>query len=257
MNTDILDDIIECLSLLHIPDTLSPNEAAIKIQKLFRGYICRAKRLPLIMYYVQKYLQEQHISFCTQSNDGRINSCFDEDKLIELLSKKFYGKIKKPKCRMWYDVLLFDTIYGWIPVNIKSTTTKTSDNTGNLAMCVYAYTDEILNIHSTVSYKNGEMSKLLINKLKNKQYNYSKKDYFFIVINKTDTTNIIINSVKGLSVLTHNINNLPFQIKWCKNNTFKYDVIRNKINLFIECINKRSFSWKEQFIMDAKNLKCI
>lgn len=32
-------------------------------------------------------------------------------------------------------------MYGWIPVNIKTTTTLTNDNTGNLAMCVYAYTD--------------------------------------------------------------------------------------------------------------------
>ena len=60
------------------------------------------------------------------------------------------SRIKKPKARMWYDILVKDYQYGWLPVNIKTTTTKTSDNTGNLAICVYAYTNEQLkleNIH--------------------------------------------------------------------------------------------------------------
>ena len=39
---------------------------------------------------------------------------------------------------MWYDILAFDNMYNWIPINIKTTTTTTSDNTGNLAICVYA-----------------------------------------------------------------------------------------------------------------------
>ena len=37
---------------------------------------------------------------------------------------------------MWYDILAYDYMYKWIPINIKTTTTKTSDNTGNLTMCV-------------------------------------------------------------------------------------------------------------------------
>ena len=37
---------------------------------------------------------------------------------------------------MWYDILVFDYMYGWLPINIKITTMKTNDNTGNLAMCV-------------------------------------------------------------------------------------------------------------------------
>ena len=33
--------------------------------------------------------------------------------------EKFGNKIKKPKIRMWYDILAFDYIYGWIPVKNK------------------------------------------------------------------------------------------------------------------------------------------
>jgi len=158
-------------------------------------------------------LQKEIIEFSSYSNDGRINSCMDEDKIIKLLISEFKDRIIKPKFRMWYDILLFDYLYGWIPVNIKSTTMLTSDNTGNLTMCVYAYTNQILDINT-------------------------KKDYYFIVFNKNDSNDIIINSLKGLNILTPNINNLPFQICWNKNRLFIYGKIKDKVKLFIDCLKK-------------------
>ena len=133
----------------------------IKIQKWFRGCMIRLKQLPLIMYKIQKYLKSKTIQFSTQNEDGRINSCMDEDVVIQLLVEMFGNKIQTPKIRMWYDLLAFDYIYGWVPINIKTTTTITSDNTGNLAMCVYAYTDEVLDINMDKSYANGKMSEIL------------------------------------------------------------------------------------------------
>ena len=227
----------------------------IKIQKWFRGCILRLKQLPLIMYKIKKYLKLQAFQFSTQNEDGRINSCIDEDEVIKLLIEKFDKKIKKPKIRMWYDILAFDYIYGWVPINIKTTTTITSDNTGNLAMCVYAYTNEILDIHRDKSYENGKMSDILFNKLKNKKYNTNnKKDYYFIVLNKTDASDIIINSVKGLTILTPNINNLPFQVNWDKNRLFKYENIKKKIEIFINCLQKPKPSWKEVFMLNIRTL---
>ena len=130
----------------------------IKIQKWFRGCILRLKQLPLIMYKIKQYLKIKAFQFSIQNEDGRINSCIDEDKIIKLIIEKFGNKIKKPKIRMWYDILAFDYIYGWIPINIKTTTTLTSDNTGNLAMCVYSYTNEMLDLHRSKSYENGKIS---------------------------------------------------------------------------------------------------
>ena len=211
--------------------------------------------MPLIMYKIKKYLKTQTFKLSNQNEDGRINSCDDEDVIIKLIIEKFGNKIKKPKIRMWYDILVFDYIYGWIPVNIKTTTTLTSDNTGNLAMCVYAYTDETLDIRDK-SYENGKMSDILFDKLKNKKYNINnKKDYYFIVLNKRNTKDIIINSVKGLTSLTPNINNLPFQVCWDKNRIFKYENINKKIKLFIDCLQKPKPSWKENFMYNIRTLK--
>jgi len=140
----------------------------IQIQKWYRGSIFRLKQLPLIMYKIQNYLKLQAFQFSSQNEDGRINSCIDEAEVIILLIEKFGSRIKKPEKRHWYDILAYDYMYGWIPINIKTTTTLTSDNTGNLAMCVYAYTDETLDIYRNRSYENGKMSNILFNKLKKK-----------------------------------------------------------------------------------------
>jgi hypothetical protein len=232
------------------------NVAIIKIQAWFRGSSFRLKRLPLIMYKIQNYLKLQVFQFSSQNEDGRINSCLDEVEVVKLLSIKFGARIKIPEKRHWYDILAYDYIYGWIPINIKTTTTLTSDNTGNLAMCVYAYTNEVLDIHSNKSYDNGKMSNILVNKLKNKEYNFvSKKDYYFIVLNKTDSSIIIVNSVKGLTLLTPNINNLPFQVCWNNNRIYKYENIVKKITQFIDCLQKPKPSWKEKFMSNIRTLK--
>lgn len=251
-----MDYTLKKLTLLSIDETKIIK--IIKIQKWFRGCLYRLKNLPLIMYMIKKYLESQDFQFSNHNKDGRINSCIDEDEIIKLLIKKFNNKIKKPKIRMWYDILAFDFICGWIPINIKTTTTTTTmtnDNTGNLAMCVYAYTDEMLDIHSDRTYENGKMSNILFYKLKNKKYNFNnKKDYYFIVLNKTNPNDIIINSVKGLTFLTPNINNLPFQVCWNKNRIFKYENINQKIKLFIDCLQKPKPSWKETFMLNIRTL---
>ena len=147
----------------------------------------------------RSYLKKDFLKFSKCSEDGRLNSSVDEIEIINKLVAKFGSNIIcKSPCRMWHDMQVFDTFYGWIPVNIKSTTTITADNTGNLAMCVYAYTDEQLCLNKM--YKNGDMAKLLFEKLKKNELNFcKKKDYFFLILNKTNK-DVIINSVKGLSV---------------------------------------------------------
>lgn len=234
-------------------DTL--NEIIVRIQAWFRGHMFRLKRLPLIMYKLQKFMKSQNIQCSNVNEDGRVNSCIDEDVVVKMLQDKFGDRIKKPNIRMWYDMLVFDDIYGWIPVNIKTTTTLTNDNTGNLAMCVHSYTDKKLDLHSNTTYDNGKMSKILLNSLKNKEYNRNhKKDYYFLVINKKNPTDVIINSIKGLNTLTPNINNLPFQVCWNKNRNFEFKNINEIVYLFIECLQKPKPSWKEVFMSEIRML---
>jgi len=240
----------------------------INLQAVIRGYICRLKFMPLILYQIKRFLVEEKLELSRCSNDGRISSCIDENIITEKLknSKNFKDRIKVPKERWWYDILVKDNYYGWLPVNLKTTTTKTADNTGNLAMCVQAYTDEEVLLHphknprsklSKPSTNNGSMSRILIHKLQNKCLNYkSKKDYYFIVVNKTNG-DVILNSVKGLVELTSNLHNIPFQIKWNKNNRFVYGNIKDKSNMFLQCLKTPQSTWEEKFLRDIRQIPLI
>jgi hypothetical protein len=59
---------------------------------------------------------------------------------------------------------------------------------------------------------------------------------------------------RGLSLLTPNINNLPFQVCWDKNRLYKYENINKKIKLFIDCLQKPKPSWKENFMLNIRKL---
>ena len=246
------------MSLMSLIKEQEIEKYAIHMQKRFRGSSCRLNRLPTILYAIQRLLSEKgkhgNIQFSRQNADGRINSSIDEDMVLNVLVDHFGdSRIKRPNSRMWYDFLAYDYTYGYIPINIKTTTTKSADNTGNLAMCVYSYTDEPMDIHK--SYENGPMSAILSKKLRAKEYNKnSKRDYYFVVLNKTVPGDVIVNSLKGLTHLTPNINNLPFQINWNKNRVFRYQRVEHAVKMFVNCVKNARPSWRETFVQDMRKL---
>ena len=232
---------------------IDADSSAKKIQSIFRGYQYRKNVLPNSILYCQKILREFNISCSNECSDGRTNSCIDEKKIVNVLVERLNGRIYVPKSRHWYDVSVYDYRYGWIPVNIKSSMMKSSDNTGNLAMCVYALTNKKLDLKT--SYSNGKMSKILIQKIRDNYLNKNiKRDYYFIVINKSNPSDIIVNSFKGLEHLTPNINNLPFQVKWSVNKQYKYKTISSVLKKFIATLKKPKPSWSEEFLFNIRQL---
>jgi len=225
----------------------------IKLQSYIKGYLCRKNRLPNILYTIQNYLKLTNYNCCNIYKDGRTNSIIDEKNILKILKIKFKNKIKICKERMWYDFLIYDYKYKWLPINLKTSALKSCDNSGNLTMCVYSYTN--YKIEFNKFYNNKKLSNILIKNLKN-NLNYNiKKDYYFLILNKNNNE-IIINSLKGLSNLTSNINNFPFQINWNKNKVYKYDCLKNKIKLFINCFYKTK-DWKYIFYKNIKKMKFI
>ena len=239
---------------LKIDTTQINHRCAVCIQKYWRGYWARKTNLPLILQFVRSYLLSSKTMLTQSFEDGRSNSCFDELAIIQNIQSKYPSRIEVPPSRMWYDILLLDRVFGWIPVNIKTTTMKTNDNTGNLAMCVYAYTDYLIDLRK--SYTSGVLHEHLVEKLKKKQLNTSfTRDYYFLVLNKTNADDIVINSVRGLRSLTNNVNNLPFQVKWMDNRNYVAKPIAKSVEQFILCIKKNKASWKEKFVANMKLLE--
>jgi hypothetical protein len=232
------------------------EQSVSKISAIWRGYWYRSNNLPNSIKYLKHFLIKNNIKRCGKNEDGRINSVIDETNIIKILkkNKKLKKRIKKAQKRHWFDIKIYDYRHGWLPINIKSTTTMTSDNTGNLAMCLWALTNYQIVLSN--SYNNGQVSKLLIDCLQNNELNENqKRDYYFLVINKNDKCDIIINSFKGLSKLTPNVNNLPFQVKWKHNKKFKYKNLIKVKNTFVLTLQKQKPSWKESFLQEIRMIK--
>ena len=102
-----MNPLIQSFILLSVNDN-----KIIRIQKVFRVYNTRIKRLPTIIYAIKNFLKKQTFQFSTQNEDGRINSCIDEYNIINILISCFGERIKKPQSRMWYDILAYDYKYG-------------------------------------------------------------------------------------------------------------------------------------------------
>lgn len=208
--------------------------------------------IPNILINIRNYLTKNTIKLSKIVNDGRVCSSVDENLIINGLEKEFGNSIVKSKERMWYDIKVNDHKYGWIPVNIKSTSMKSNDNAGNMTMCVYSFTDYEININK--NYKNGKMSKILLEKIKKKELNNSQRDYYFLVLNKNKPDDVIINSIRGLEHIVANPNNLPFQINWNENRTHVYKPVEYRTEMFLNCLKKCEPSWSYNFLNGVKTV---
>lgn len=220
------------------------------MEGLVRGFIHRKNNLPNSILYIQKLVNDNKLVLNSSMDDGRLNSAISEKNVILLLQKHLQKRLKIPKIRMWYDILVLDFIHGWLPVNIKISTMKTSDNSCNMTALVHAFTPEILNFDKI--YKSGSMSKKLLECISKSKVNLKlKKDYYFLVVCKSDKK-AYVNSLKGLEYITPNLNNLPFQIRWDKNTRFSYKNITKVISNFIKIFDTDKECWKLEFLKEIK-----
>lgn len=247
-----MEEITNVLSKLTTNDKWSANDdkKVIFLQSIIRSYAQRKKTLPIIFNRVIGYLKSNKIVLHKNHADGRLNSCHDENIIVKLLKKRF--NIIIPNCRMWYDIILIDGDNKY-PINIKTTTMNTSDNIGNFATVVWAYTNYDMTLESICT--NGNMSTVFIDSILNKDYNKSNRDYYFLVINKDDTSDIIINSMRGLSTITPNMNNLPFQVKWKLNRDYVYINSEMRVKKYL-CMIQNKYDWKTNFILEINKLNC-
>ena len=166
--------------------------------------------IPKILREISDYLNTQKFEVEASQRDGRINSILHEDKLTELLAKKY--PIGVPDGRWWYDfsVTHNDIFY---PVNIKSTTGKGNDNLSCKLGIYYALTgknptgDRLSGWRAYFDKLNADLSE-------------NDVDYYFLVLNK-GTGKTFMAALKGLQSLVPNGNNLPFQCNWTENTQYK------------------------------------
>ena len=168
--------------------------------------------VPKIINDISLYLIEENIILSKQFEDGRMNAAINEHEVMKIIQQKFM--IELPKSRAWFDFAIEEN-GNFYPVNIKVTDTTHADNLNCKLGIYYALTGLMPDFH------NGIASLSYFEKLKENIGTEHSKDYYFLVFNKKNPTDIFANTLKGLQFLQANGNNLPFQ--------YTYKTITTKI----------------------------
>lgn len=182
--------------------------------------------IPKILTDICDFLIQQNVRLSSQFEDGRINASLNESELLNEIKNNFNVQI--PRSRAWFDFAV-ETETEFLPVNIKVTDTTHADNLNCKLGIYYALTGLLPSFPNEVNWLT------FFKKLKENLGGDESKDYYFLVVNKKDTKDIFINTLKGLQYLQANGNNLPFQCKWETNKLYR----------------KRSFPEAKDFVLSV------
>ncbi len=201
--------------------------------------------IPEELIKIKNYLNKENFKLKNTFEDGRLNASINEDQILKLIRKEY--EINIPKSRSWFDFSI-ETENIFYPVNIKVTNTTHQDNLNCKLGIYYSLTGHLPDFPNEIRWLH------YFEKLKNNLGKNKSKDYFFLVINKSDLTDVFVNSLKGLNSIYPNGNNLPFQCKWADNKMFKKRKFKDSqdflLKTFGESIKLRSeiyFNFKKYF----------
>ena len=168
--------------------------------------------IPQILIDIQKHLAANALTLSKDHIDGRINSALNEDQIIKEIKKAFV--IEEPAAREWYDFIAIEGNERY-PVNIKVSTLETNDNVQCKLGIYYAATGV------WPTFSNGTSWNKFFEAVAADMNTRTDRDYYFLVVGKSDPSDIILTSLKQIGTLTPNGNNLPFQCHWGSNRTLK------------------------------------
>lgn len=197
--------------------------------------------IDIVDYFLNNINNENIFNKHDITKHNRAISAYDEDIFINNITNYINNEwfIYKPNNdRHWFDFALInkfdDNIF--IPIDIKSTTLKTADNTSGAPSLIWSFSNY------SMKYSNSYNTDILLKGITIEQPT-DNRDYWFIVIHKTvnkilTKSDIIINSIRGLDTITANPSNLPYQIPWEKNITWNEKEFNESLNIILSTITK-------------------
>jgi hypothetical protein len=168
--------------------------------------------LTSVLVEIKNFLTLKGVTLSKTFSDGRINASLNEQEVIKLIKRKF--PITLPRDRDWYDFAIEDG-GSFYPVNIKVTKTTSADNLSCKLGIYYALTGLLPDFKNEITWEN------YFKKLKENIGHKKNRDYYFLILNKSDTTDVFVTTLRSLNTLQPNGNNLPFQCKWDINRDMK------------------------------------
>jgi len=172
-----------------------------------------------VLQRVCDLLSGHHPELSANLRDGRINSAMNEDEILDIVDE-FVRRdetlvgwgvtANRPETREWYDVML--NVSGTlVPVNVKVTALGGADNLNCKLGIYWALTGRVPDFNNGIPW--GEYFRRLSAAL----IPENGRDYYFLIVNKQDTSDVFFTSLKQIPVLVPNGNNLPFQCSWGRN----------------------------------------
>lgn len=176
--------------------------------------------MPQVLIDLCKWLSEYAPQLSSRTRDGRINSAFNEDEIVDIINTRYTFPdgyvLNQSPIRDWFDIAIENTRTNeFYPINIKVTTTHTADNLNCKLGLYYALTGCLPDFKNEITWSP------YIKKLHDHLDRKTDKDYYFLIVNKDRKTDIFCNSLKGINSLQRNGNNLPFQCKWEDNRRYQ------------------------------------
>lgn len=196
-------------------------------------------KYPQILEDIAEFLRNNSIQAANDHDEGRRNSQTDEDHVVALLQERFGSDIivKEPKPRWWYDFIVIDGDKGY-PVNFKSSATLAQtkkcrpDNAGQKIGMLYSLTDipfEKTQVKGNLAFKlkgvPGTFGDDKFNELLISNKGDAQRDYFYLVMNKVDTSEILLIGLRDLVIADTPRNssyNLPYQVDWRDNRSINH-----------------------------------
>lgn len=196
------------------------------------------------------FISKERFNLCEDHEDGRTNSSIDEETILDLLMEE-YGEdiLYRPKMRKWFDVW---HIPSSTPINIKVTSMAGADNACNYLALLWCFTNLKVDKERSAN-KSKDWAQLLKFLGKNPTFESDSRDYWFFVVNKKDTSNVIVNSLKSLPKPTGNPSNPPFQISWKDNEKKEERTFKEALELYIGiCVSDTEKRHKTDMLDEAK-----
>ncbi len=170
--------------------------------------------LPRELLQIQKYLQKNKLLLPSGSGDARRDSGVAEKEVISHLQNHNWGDflIRSPNTgkghnRSWYDIMVKEYY-----CDIKISELKTADNT-NAKKAIFYFLTGLDPEEKQIS--NAE--KVFFSEMRQNEKSDEKRGFYYLIINKIDSSDSFIINLKGLKKLQVAPNNLPFQCNWNEN----------------------------------------
>lgn len=168
--------------------------------------------MPEKLLDIAEWLGRKKIGLARGNENRRIDSTKSHTEILQLLQRqKAFGISPYPKATAgWYSFQVPDGGKN-LSVKLKVSSFSRADNL-NCKLGIYYALTGVTPAMSEATTWDRFFQMLALN------LDYDcQEDFFFLVVNRLDPSDIFCNSLKGLSDIQPNGSNLPFQCKWSDN----------------------------------------